>query len=206
MKKIAVVSATRAEYGLLSPVIKALRARESGELKIEFIVTGTHLSDSYGRTISQIDDRIDHEIPVSVKSDSEADISANQAEVLVTTVVNGQSATRHLCRACLKKYQAGDLQAVLAAILSAMAGKLQETDEEMPDIVCPKCGETYAEFQKTGMLGCAECYQAFRKELAPVIARVQGRSQHAGRNGCFEEAARLRDELRAMTPAREAKA
>ena len=71
----------------------------------------------------------------------------NQAEVLVTTVVNGQSATRHLCRACLKKYQAGDLQAVLAAILSAMAGKLQETDEEMPDIVCPKCGETYAEFQ-----------------------------------------------------------
>ena len=83
MKKIAVVSATRAEYGLLSPVIKALRARESGELKIEFIVTGTHLSDSYGRTISQIDDRIDHEIPVSVKSDSESDISANQAEVLV---------------------------------------------------------------------------------------------------------------------------
>ena len=83
MKKIAVVSATRAEYGLLSPVIKALRAKESGELKIEFIVTGTHLSDSYGRTINQIDDRIDHEIPVSVKSDSEADISANQAEVLV---------------------------------------------------------------------------------------------------------------------------
>ena len=157
----------------------------------------------------------------------------NQAEVLVTTVVNGQSATRHLCRACLKKYQAGDLQAVLAAILSAMAGKLQETDEEMPDIVCPKCGETYAEFQKTGMLGCAECYQAFRKELAPVITRVQGRSQHAGRKPPvseeeqarqdrmaelrglmeaavaeenFEEAARLRDELRAMTPAREAKA
>ena len=107
MHKIAVVTATRAEYGLLSPVIKALRAREnvglkdsgelrvsgepgengelkdSGELKIELIVTGTHLSDSYGRTISQIDDRIDHEIPVPVKSDSEADISANQADVLV---------------------------------------------------------------------------------------------------------------------------
>ncbi len=157
----------------------------------------------------------------------------NQAEVLMTTVVNGQSATRHLCRECLKKYQAGDLQALLAAILSAMAGKLQEPDEETPDIICPKCGETYAEFQKTGMLGCAECYQAFRKELAPVITRVQGRSQHAGRRPPvseeeqarqtkmeelrslmeaavaeenFEEAARLRDELRAMTPAREAKA
>ena len=157
----------------------------------------------------------------------------NQAEVVMTTVVNGQSATRHLCRECLKKYQAGDLQALLGAILSTIAGKLQEADEEAPDIVCPKCGETYAEFQKTGMLGCAECYQAFRKELAPVINRVQGRTQHAGRRPPvseeeqarqtrmeelrslmeaavaeenFEEAARLRDELRAMTPAREAKA
>ena len=125
------------------------------------------------------------------------------------------------------------MQALLGAILSTIAGKLQEADEETPDIVCPKCGETYAEFQKTGMLGCAECYQAFRKELAPVITRVQGRTQHAGRRPPvseeeqarqtrmeelrslmeaavaeenFEEAARLRDELRAMTPAREAKA
>lgn len=97
----------------------------------------------------------------------------------------------------------------------------------------PQVRETYAEFQKTGMLGCAECYQAFRKELAPVITRVQGRTQHAGRRPPvseeeqarqdrmeelrsqmeaavaeenFEEAARLRDELRAMTPAREEKA
>ena len=152
----------------------------------------------------------------------------NQAEVMMTTVINGESTTRHLCRECLKKYKAGDLQAVLAAVLSAMTSKAQA-----PDITCPRCGETYAEFQKSGMLGCAECYQAFRKELTPLITRVQGRAQHAGRRPPvseeeqarqnrmeelrtlmeaavaeenFEEAARLRDELRAMTPAREAKA
>ena len=154
-----------------------------------------------------------------------------QAEVMMTTVINGESTTRHLCRECLKKYQAGDLQAVLAAVLSAMAAKNQSQDQA-PDIICPHCGETYAEFQKTGMLGCAECYQAFRKELTPLITRVQGRTQHAGRRPPvseeeqarqnrmeelrglmevavaeenFEEAARLRDELRAMTPAREAR-
>lgn len=147
------------------------------------------------------------------------------AEVIVTTVVNGQSTTRHLCRECVKKYKAGDIQAVLAAMLSAMGQKQQS-----PDITCPRCGETYQEFQKTGMLGCPECYQAFRKELTPLITRVQGRAQHAGRRPPvseeeqkrlqmmeelrtkmeaavaeenFEEAARLRDELRAMTPARE---
>ena len=83
MKKIAVVTATRAEYGLLSPVIKELRLRESEELKIELIVTGTHLSEIYGMTIKEIDDRIDHRILISVKSNSEIDISTNQAEILM---------------------------------------------------------------------------------------------------------------------------
>lgn len=83
MKKIAIVTATRAEYGLLSPVIRELRKRESDEFRVELIVTGTHLSDSYGMTVKEIDDRMDHCIPVSVKSTSEADISANQAETLV---------------------------------------------------------------------------------------------------------------------------
>ena len=150
------------------------------------------------------------------------------AEVLMTAVVNGQSTTRNLCRECLKKYKTGDLQAVLAAVLSAMADKSQT-----PDITCPRCGETYAEFQKSGMLGCAECYQAFRRELTPLITRVQGRAQHAGRRPAasekeqallarredlrsrmeaavaeenFEEAARLRDQLRALTAAGEEQA
>ncbi len=82
MKKIAVITATRAEYGLLSPVIKGLRKHESNDLKVELIVTGTHLSEQYGLTINDIDDRIDHKIAVSVKSESEMDISDNQAEIL----------------------------------------------------------------------------------------------------------------------------
>lgn len=87
MKKIAVVTATRAEYGLLSPVIKELRSYENNELNIELIVTGTHLSENYGMTINEIDDRIDCKISVSVKSESAEDISANQAEVLVKFTV-----------------------------------------------------------------------------------------------------------------------
>ena len=86
MKKIAVVTATRAEYGLLSPVIDALRAYESDDLRIELIVTGTHLSEQYGMTIREIETagtRIDRTVPVSVCSESEEDISANQAEVLI---------------------------------------------------------------------------------------------------------------------------
>lgn len=83
MKRIAVITATRAEYGLLSPVIKALRKYENENLQIDLIVTGTHLSDIYGMTVKEIDDRIDYRIPVSVASESERDISSNQAEVLI---------------------------------------------------------------------------------------------------------------------------
>ena len=86
MKKIAVVTATRAEYGLLMPVIKELRKLEREEFKTELLVTGTHLSEKYGMTIQEIEKdglRIDHQMPICVKSDSELDISKNQAEALV---------------------------------------------------------------------------------------------------------------------------
>lgn len=83
MKKIAVITATRAEYGLLSPIIKALRKYENSNLKIDLVVTGTHLSDEYGMTVSEIQERIDYKIPIPVTSASELSISANQAETLV---------------------------------------------------------------------------------------------------------------------------
>ncbi len=83
MKKIAVITATRAEYGLLSPVIKELRKLEDDEFRAELIVSGTHLDQSYGMTVQEIDDRIDHRIPIPVKSDNETDISENQADALV---------------------------------------------------------------------------------------------------------------------------
>lgn len=86
MKKIAVITSTRAEYGLLSPVIKELRKNESSELKVDLIVTGTHLCEDYGYTVNEIQEdniRIDHKIAIPVKSDSEYDISSDQAETLL---------------------------------------------------------------------------------------------------------------------------
>lgn len=85
MKRIAIVTATRAEYGLLYPVIKALRTYESDEIRIELVVTGTHLVDSYGKTIEDIEKdgiRIDKQISIPVSSDTKLDIAKNQAKTL----------------------------------------------------------------------------------------------------------------------------
>lgn len=83
MKRIAIVTSTRAEYGLLSPVIKELRKKESNNFVADLIVSGTHLSEEYGMTINEIDDRIDFKINIPLKTSSDIDISMNQADFLI---------------------------------------------------------------------------------------------------------------------------
>ena len=86
MKKIAVVTTTRAEYGLLSPVIRELRKKENEAFRVDLIVSGTHLSKEYGMTIDEIKStgtRIDHRIAIPVNSETPLDISNNQADALV---------------------------------------------------------------------------------------------------------------------------
>lgn len=86
MKKIAIVTTTRAEYGLLSPVVRELHKKESPDFRAELIVSGTHLSKEYGMTIEEIKStgtRIDHRIEIPVKSETPLDISNNQADALV---------------------------------------------------------------------------------------------------------------------------
>lgn len=86
MKKIAVVTSTRAEFGLLMPVIKELRKYENNDFLVELVVTGTHLVEAYGNTIEEIkanNIRIDETVKIPVESGSIIDISKNQAETLV---------------------------------------------------------------------------------------------------------------------------
>lgn len=92
-----------------------------------------------------------------------------------------------------------------------------ETRREVTELVCPSCGETASELRKTGLLGCALCYDTFENLLLPVFSRAQGHTRHVAAktmqrqgplerlkadletailNEAYEEAARLRDEIR----------
>ena len=53
MKKICVVTSTRAEYGLLRRTIQHILNDE--ELELILAVTGTHLSKDYGYTVEEIE-------------------------------------------------------------------------------------------------------------------------------------------------------
>ncbi len=83
MKKIAVITATRAEYGLLTPLIR--RIDEDKELELELIVTGAHLSESQGYTITAIQDDgfpIAHEIPILDEDNTPYGISVTMANAI----------------------------------------------------------------------------------------------------------------------------
>jgi len=90
---------------------------------------------------------------------------------------------------------------------------------------CPACGFTFQNFRKMGRLGCPKCYETFKNQLNPLLKKIHGSESHMGKSPSkkevvkdrtvllatlrvelekavkleeFEEAARLRDRIRAL--------
>lgn len=47
--------------------------------------------------------------------------------------------------------------------------------------VCPVCGRSWADFNKTGKFGCGECYKTFAAGAAQVLRQVHSSAEHAGK-------------------------
>lgn len=81
MRKIAVVTGTRAEYGLLYYIIKGVH--DDTDLELQLLVTGTHLSPEYGMTVTDIEKDgfpISAKIDMLISSDTEAAISTSMGQ------------------------------------------------------------------------------------------------------------------------------
>lgn len=84
MKKICVVTGTRAEYGLLRPLIK--RINEDNELRLQLVVTGMHLSPEFGLTYKEIEEDgfvIDEKIEMLLSSDTAEGISKSMGLAMI---------------------------------------------------------------------------------------------------------------------------
>ncbi|MGD9625706.1 MAG: UDP-N-acetylglucosamine 2-epimerase [Arcobacter sp.] len=75
MKKICIVTGTRAEYGLLYWLMKEIEADK--EFQLQLIVTGMHLSSEFGLTYKEIEKefKIDKKIEMLISSDTSIGIS-----------------------------------------------------------------------------------------------------------------------------------
>ena len=84
-KTIGILTATRAEYGLLKPVIEKLIVLDTIDVKV--IVTGSHLSPEFGMTVNEIKaDKIpvSASIPILLSSDTPNAISKSMGIALIS--------------------------------------------------------------------------------------------------------------------------
>ncbi len=131
------------------------------------------------------------------------------------------------CAAAMEK-ESGSLFAyplggnLLGSLFSDIPQKIQSRKEEKK---CTLCGATFRQLAENGKVGCPACYASFREELAPTLKRLHGTAVHRGRapgkyqakrsamerleslerdlkkaieTEAYEEAAKLRDEIRTL--------
>ncbi|MAG69205.1 MAG: UDP-N-acetylglucosamine 2-epimerase (hydrolyzing) [Acidobacteria bacterium] len=78
MRKVAVITGTRAEYGLLYWIIKGIH--EDPEFELQLIVTGMHLSSEFGMTVNEIENDgfpIADRIEMLLSSDTDSAIATS---------------------------------------------------------------------------------------------------------------------------------
>ncbi|MCL2421545.1 MAG: UvrB/UvrC motif-containing protein, partial [Defluviitaleaceae bacterium] len=113
---------------------------------------------------------------------------------------------------------------LLGSFLSMAAEKQSSRDTHAHYEPCPTCGMTFEGFKNGGgKLGCEACYRVFSRELESILKNIQASLRHEGKlpqksgrdifqkreaerlrtlmkkaieNENFEEAAKLRDEIR----------
>ena len=83
MSRICIVTTTRAEYGLLIPLIK--RVENDDEFEVDLIASGTHLSSKYGYTKDEIEKdgfKISHEIPILDRDNTSFGIAVTMSNAI----------------------------------------------------------------------------------------------------------------------------
>jgi len=150
-----------------------------------------------------------------------------EATVHLTEIVNDKITKLHLCEDCAREKGAEmeehfGLSDLLAGLADLGAGLEPEVGDK---IKCHACGFTYGDFRKVGRLGCGECYETFKKQLAPLLKRIHTAERHVGKVPLmagktvkdtrtlqelrlkmdkaiqfeeFEEAARIRDQIKEL--------
>ena len=153
----------------------------------------------------------------------------NPATVHLTEIKGNDKTERHLCENCARQLHVPqatkELEKLLKTFDPALAGAATETRTARQ--TCPDCGMTFAEFRQHGRFGCALDYEIFGSEVDRLLKRIHGASRYCGKtpqgqqvvdgevmdelartrealreaieSEDYEEAARLRDQIRRIS-------
>jgi protein arginine kinase activator len=105
----------------------------------------------------------------------------------------------YVCEQCARENN--DIKVNINKLLHSIMGiDNVEGVEEQPFMIkkCENCGMTVEEFNKTGMLGCPKCYEVFDESIKTMLKRIHGNVKHHGKipgklSGKIQEARTLND-------------
>ncbi len=120
-----------------------------------------------------------------------------EATVHYTHILNQQKVEMYVCEQCAKENS--ELKVNIHKLLSGIMGvePMGGLHHQVVMAKCGKCGMTIEEFNKTGMLGCTNCYEAFGDSIQTMLKRIHGNVKHHGKipakiSGRIKEANNLR--------------
>ena len=147
------------------------------------------------------------------------------ATVHYTEVSNNKIVEIHLCQKCALEKGISFKPEFLLADLMAGLVQLEKSPKLQKGEKCSNCGLDYSGFREMGRLGCVKCYETFKESLGTLLKNIHGSSSHIGKVPAtaeqevdsvivvkklrdrlekfvereeFEEAARMRDEIRKL--------
>ncbi len=108
----------------------------------------------------------------------------NAACVHMIKILNGVKTEKHLCEACASSageacFSTGIHFSVSDLVKAMFSQELNASTT--PELTCPNCGMEFADFSRSGKIGCSVCYGIFHDQLEPILRRVHGTSCHTGK-------------------------
>lgn len=148
----------------------------------------------------------------------------DKATVHFTQLENGEMTKMSFCESCASSEGVMDLSGFGLADSVLAAGSATTPIAEVGE-TCPGCGFSRSKFQQTGRLGCSQCYLTFSDDILSRLGPMHRGLRHFGKHPegyegdafaerlleeCeerlaaavaaenYEEAARIRDEVRQL--------
>jgi protein arginine kinase activator len=88
--------------------------------------------------------------------------------------------TEYICKSCADlNYNYAGAEIIPNILKGLFAGFEIDEPEE---IVCEACGTTHSDFLDTGLLGCAQCYTAFKDVVEPLVSKIHSSPYHVGKS------------------------
>jgi protein arginine kinase activator len=86
----------------------------------------------------------------------------------------------HICSSAIVNQEEYE-KAVIDDLIQYACKQIKQSQEKLIKNCCPKCNHSIEDIIKISKLGCAECYNHFKKELTPVIDKIHKSIQHKGK-------------------------